>query len=64
MDIFGPGPEYFWQEIDKISDISSEDTAEELVYNLPNITEDDYFTTCGWKIDWTPIYGKLEERRV
>ena len=61
LDILGTGPEYIWEEVEKISDISSEDTAEALVYNLPNMTEDSHYMVKGWKFDWTKLYGTLKE---
>lgn len=51
--IYGPGLEYKWEELNKISDISSEN-------NLQNIEGD----TIERIFDWTEVYGKLEERRI
>lgn len=64
LDLLGTGIEYIWKELDKISDISSEDTREELVYNLPMMTENEHYIVIGRKFDWTPLYGILEERRI
>ncbi len=41
--------------------MESEDTAEPLTYNLPNMTENNNYTVVGWKFDWTELYGELDE---
>ena len=48
--IHGTGVPYIWQEVDKISNISSENTKE----TSGNII----------KFNWEPVYGKLEKRRI
>lgn len=60
-DILGTGTEYIWKEVEKVSNIASEDTVETLKYNLTNMTEDEHCIITGRKIDWTPLYGNLEE---
>lgn len=60
-DLLGTGLEYIWEEVEKISNISCEDTVEDMIYNLPNIIEDSHYTVKGWKFNWTNLYGKLEE---
>ncbi|MGN1300937.1 MAG: hypothetical protein ACI4U9_00125 [Clostridia bacterium] len=64
LDTLGTGLEYIWEEADKISNISSEDTEEALMYNLPDIAEDKNYTVIRRKFNWTPLYGKLGERRI
>ncbi len=64
LDILGTGSEYLWEELNKISDVSSEDTGEILNYNLPNMHTDENNTIIGRKFDWTSIYGELSERWV
>lgn len=53
-----------WNEMNKISNISSTDTEEMLTDNLPNIETSNNSTIEERKYDWTSLYGKLEERRV
>lgn len=64
LDTLGTGLEYIWEEADKISNISSEDTEETLMYNLPDIDKDKNYTVIRRKFNWTPLYGKLGERRI
>lgn len=64
LDTRGTGLEYIWEEADKISNISSEDTEETLMYNLPDIAEDKNYTVINRNFNWTPLYGKLGERRI
>ncbi|MBO5478894.1 MAG: hypothetical protein J6A04_04200 [Clostridia bacterium] len=64
LDIHGTGLEYIWKEVEKISNISSEDTKETLTYNLPNMTNDEHNTIIGRKFNWKPLYGELGERRI
>ena len=64
LDILGTGSEYLWEELNKISDVSSEDTGEILNYNLTNMHTDENNTIIGRKFDWTSIYGELSERWV
>lgn len=64
QDIYGTGTEYFFKEVDKISDISCEDTEETLIYNLPNMNDENKCKVEGRKFDWTRLYGKLGERRI
>ena len=61
QDILGTGTEYIWKELNKISDISSESTEEILVYNLPNINENENYLIEGRKFNWTKLYGTLSE---
>lgn len=56
--------EYIWQEVDKISDISSKDTEETLIYNMPNMTDNVKYNVIGRKFNWTNLYGKLDQRRI
>lgn len=49
--MFGPGFEYIYEELDKISNIFSEDTEE-----MRKLSED----SIEKKFDWTPLYGELE----
>lgn len=51
---------YIWKEAEKISNISSKDTGEILVYNLPNQKENEHYMITGRKFDWTPLYGELK----
>lgn len=60
----GPGPEYIMQEVEKNSNISTKDTVGDLVYNLPFMDENNKYAVKGSKIDWTPIYGELKDRRI
>ena len=46
----GTGLEYIWEEVNKISNIQSEETEETLIYNLPNMTEDEHYTVERKKI--------------
>lgn len=64
LDLLGTGTEYIWEEVKKISNISSESTEETLTYNLPNIAEGDKYFVDGRKFNWTKLYGKLSERRI
>ena len=57
----GTGLEYIWEEMRKNSEIKIEDTIENLVYNLPNMEENEHYTVIGKKIDWTNLYGKLND---
>ena len=57
----GTGLEYIWEEMEKNSDTKIEDTMEDLVYNLPNMTENEHYTVIGKQIDWTDIYGELTD---
>ena len=57
----GTGSEYIWEEMPKISNIPCKDTAENKVYNLPSIKEGEHYTVQGWKLDYSKIYGKLDE---
>lgn len=64
LAILGTGTEYIWKEVNKISNISSENTEETLAYNLPNMTEKENYLVVGRKFNWTKLYGKLEKRRI
>lgn len=55
------GAQYIWKEINRTSNISSENTE---IYNLPNMNEEENYLVTGRKFDWTKLYGILEERRV
>lgn len=57
----GTGTEYIWEEVEKNPDVDIKDTFEDLVYNMPNITQEDNFNVIGKKIDWSKLYGKLED---
>lgn len=62
--LLGIGVEYIWKELDKISNILSEDTEEKLIYNMPNMKDEGQFSINGRKFDWSKLYGKLGERRI
>lgn len=55
----GTGAEYIWKELDKNANIKVEQTIEDLVYNLPNQTENNHMTITGKKINWEQLYGEL-----
>jgi len=57
----GTGTEYIWEEVEKISNIESKNTVEDLVYDLQNKTENEHYTAIWKKCDWTKIYGELDE---
>lgn len=57
----GTGTEYIWKEREKISDIESKNTVEDLVYDLQNKTENKHYNAIGKKCDWSRLYGKLDE---
>lgn len=57
----GTGTEYIWEEVDKNPDVEIKDTFEDLVYNMPNMTQEDNFNVIGMKIDWSKLYGELED---
>ena len=59
--IHGTEPEYIWQEVNKISDISSENTEETLTYNLPSMNENENYLVEGRKFNWSELYGNLDE---
>lgn len=46
----GTGLEYIWEEVPKISNIESKDTEETLIYNLPNMNEDNHYAVERKKI--------------
>ena len=56
----GTGSEYLWDEVEKNSDTEIEDTIEDVIYNLQNQTEEDNYHVIGKKIDWSNIYGELD----
>lgn len=64
QDLLGTGLEYIWEEVKRISDISSKDTEETLIYNMPNMAEDKQLTVNGRKFNWSKLYGKLDKRRI
>ena len=47
--------------MEKNPDVNIEDTIEDLIFNLPNMTEYEYYTVLGMKIDWTNLYGELTD---
>lgn len=52
--MFGPGTEYIYEELSKISNVSSEDTQE-----IKTLSDD-----CIEKeFNWEPLYGKLDVGR-
>ncbi len=57
----GTGTEYIWEEVEKNPDVEIKDTFEDLVYNMPNMTQEDNFNVIGMKIDWSKLYGELED---
>lgn len=57
----GTGSEYIWEEVNKNDEVVIEDTIEDLIYNLPNMTENYNYTVIGKKIDWTSLYGELSD---
>lgn len=56
----GTGSEYIWDELEKNPDIKIEDKIDDSIYNLPNMTEEDNYHVTGKKIDWTNLYGELD----
>ena len=64
LDILGTGVNYIWKELNKISNINSENTEEILSYNLPNNNENSNNLVIGRKFNWTKLYGELQERRI
>ena len=54
----GTGIEYIWKELEKKSEIPSENTVEVLKDNLASIP----INTVAKKINWLPIYGELDKR--
>lgn len=59
QDLLGTGLEYIWEEVKRISNISSKDTEETLIYNMPNMAEDKQLTVNSRKFNWSKLYGKL-----
>lgn len=57
----GTGAEYEWTELPENSNINLEDTMQDLIYNLPNMTEENNYNVIGKKIDWTNLYGELSD---
>lgn len=64
MVLLGTGTEYIWEEVHKISDISSENTEETITYNFQNMNEDINALVETRKFNWTKLYGKLYERKI
>lgn len=62
--LLGTGSEYIWEEAKRISNISSKDTEETLIYNMPNMSEDKQITVNGRKFNWSKLYGRLDRRRI
>lgn len=62
--LLGTGPEYIWEKVERISNISSKDTEEESIYNMPNMTSGKENSLNGRKFNWEKLYGKLEKRRI
>ena len=58
----GTGPKYIWENIEKISNLSTLDTEEEIV--LPDMTGNNQSKVSARKFDWTDLYGELGERRI
>lgn len=50
------------EELEKKSDILSKDTEEILVYNMPNMNDNNSDYIVGKKINFEKLYGKLEKR--
>lgn len=48
---------YIWQEVEKISNVSCEETEEELKYSM---TEENQYHVIGRRFNWSKLYGKLE----
>ena len=57
----GTGSKYIWEEVEKISDMESKNTIEDLAYDLQNKTENEHYNVIGKKCNWTKLYGELEE---
>lgn len=57
----GTGTEYIWKELNKNADVKMEETIEDLIYNLPNQTDNNHFTIIGKKINWEKLYGELAD---
>lgn len=57
----GTGTEYIWEELEKNVGADIKSTIEYLKYNLPNIDSENSYIIIGKKIDWTPVYGELED---
>ena len=57
----GTGAEYIWKELNKNSDVKMEDTMEDLIYNLPNMPENEPYKIIGKKINWENLYGELTD---
>ena len=57
----GTGLEYIWEELEKNEKTDIKDTIEELRYNLPNMDSEYAYIIVGKKIDWTKVYGELED---
>ena len=54
----GTGLEYIWEEVDKVSNLSWEETQVETSQNNQEAV------AFERKIDWTSLYGNLEERNI
>lgn len=54
----GTGLEYIWEEVDKVSNLSWEETQLETSQNNQEAV------AFERKIDWTSLYGNLEERNI
>ncbi|MBR1540510.1 MAG: hypothetical protein IJ629_05035 [Clostridia bacterium] len=50
----GTGPEYIYEDLETISEVSSQSTVESIEGNQ----------MIEKRIDWTPLYGSLEERKL
>lgn len=53
-----------FKELEKVSNVSCKDTEEELIYDFPNVMENEKYCVEGRKFNWEKLYGKLEERRI
>lgn len=62
--IHGTGLEYIWEETEKISNISYEATEEDVIFNMPDVTENENYKVTGRKFNWSKLYGTLGERRI
>lgn len=56
----GTGFEYVWEEANRIS----EDAEQKLMCDSLEISGDNNYKVEKIKIDWTPLYGKLENRTI
>lgn len=57
----GTGLEYIWEELEQKQNVNLKNTIEDLIYNLPDTKEDENVGIIGKKIDWTSVYGSLDD---